>query len=526
MQIEINPDNFDKAYRFVEDTISDHDVSDEVASETLLIFEALFQAILDQAGETGVVLYISDKTRLGDMSLHFAYEGKMFLPDIGGDDSIEGRLLTAHDDKLDYSYRSGYNVIHLSVRRRNRNLLIACTIALILAVLVYLPVYFLVDSATQKTIFEGYIFPLEQFYANAVMLVGVPMTFFSLLKNLTDTYIISEREDGIPRLQVKTLVTSCVAIVLAIIASFVLVSISISSSENIGFGAIGNTHSFAEIMNSLLPSSIFDAFESLSPIPIILIALLLTYALCSTGKHFDALRKAMEACYSLVSRMLRVVLAGLPFFCFVALEDVLLDTGFESLLFIMAAAFAVVLSLSLLFASYAIRLKHAGIAPVAFARKLGPLIRENFEIGSVIDAVPFNVRYCARFLNIPRKLTEKAMPVLAQVNLDGNCFILMMITCVFVYDAELALSWVDLVAIATLILFLSFGAPNQPGSILIGALIITNYLGSYGMLCLAIYAEAFMGSLLNMTNVLGNIVLLAIEQKKFESLEAENSVLE
>ena len=64
---------------------------------------------------------------------------------------------------------------------------------------------------------------------------------------------------------------------------------------------------------------------------------------------------------------------------------------------------------------------------------------------------------------------------------------------------------------------LSLGAPNQPGSILIGTLIVTMYLNSYDMLCAAICSEAFLGSAQNIVNVIGDIVAAAIEDETTKS---------
>ena len=61
--------------------------------------------------------------------------------------------------------------------------------------------------------------------------------------------------------------------------------------------------------------------------------------------------------------------------------------------------------------------------------------------------------------------------VLAQLNLDGNCYFIMLIGMLFIFMMGSQASWYHILVIAILVLFLSFGAPNQPGSILIGTLI-------------------------------------------------------
>ena len=57
-----------------------------------------------------------------------------------------------------------------------------------------------------------FIFPLVKLFANAMLMIGAPVTFFSLLKNFTDIYIISARNSAGRRLQVKTIITSVIII--------------------------------------------------------------------------------------------------------------------------------------------------------------------------------------------------------------------------------------------------------------------------------------------------------------------------
>ena len=54
---------------------------------------------------------------------------------------------------------------------------------------------------------------------------------------------------------------------------------------------------------------------------------------------------------------------------------------------------------------------------------------------------------------------------------------------------------------------------NRGGSILIGLLVIFNYMNAMDIIALAIYAEAIFGSLLSAANAAGDIVTIAIAEK-------------
>ena len=83
---------------------------------------------------------------------------------------------------------------------------------------------------------------------------------------------------------------------------------------------------------------------------------------------------------------------------------------------------------------------------------------------------------------------------------------------IFILGADA--SWLLIAEIAIIILFLSLGAPNQQGSLLIGIFIITFLLKADDLISVAIYAEVLFGAIQNIINVTGDIVTVAIEENK------------
>lgn len=80
----------------------------------------------------------------------------------------------------------------------------------------------------------------------------------------------------------------------------------------------------------------------------------------------------------------------------------------------------------------------------------------------------------------------------------------------------------DIAVVGALVFFLSLGAPNQPGSCLIGMLIILNYMNVPEMMPFAIICEVFFGGLLNLTNVTGDIITVVCEEKSRLKGELKN----
>ncbi len=514
----VRGDDFGDARAYVETLLANKSVNEETSKETLLVFDALMKRLVCWGLDENTDLEIEAVERLGDFRIRVGFDGEMFTREAGSTESAEDQILDAYDDKISYNYHLGYNAISIWVSRGHSMSILACAVAALCAIAVYIPLSSLLDAREQRDLFVNYVFPLETLYANAMLMIGAPMTFFSLLKNLTDTYVVSQRNSGIRMLQVRTLATSVLAILLAFVAFFAE-SIALSSLAGLSSSFGGSVdRTFADVVTSFMPPSIFEPFEAISPIPLMGVALLFTYALCSSGKYFNTLRHVMMACYTLFSRMLYIVIAVLPVFCFLAVMDVLLDSGYENLLEVVAYFVTCGLGTLLLFATYAIRLRLHGVRVVPFVRKLVPLVRENVRIGTAIDAAPYNIRYCSNVFGMDRAMLKRNLPVLAEINLDGNCFLLVFFTLSFVYATGTELSWLNLAGLVLLVLFLSFGAPNQPGSILIGMLIITMYLNVPEVVCVAIYLEAFFGIVQNAINVIGDIAMAAIDDSKERQL--------
>ncbi|MBQ9001790.1 MAG: cation:dicarboxylase symporter family transporter [Eggerthellaceae bacterium] len=215
------------------------------------------------------------------------------------------------------------------------------------------------------------------------------------------------------------------------------------------------------------------------------------------------------------------MMRAFPLACFLLFLEVLLADQIGAFLQVMLIAADVFLCTVPLLAIYALRLKVKGVRVREFARKLWPLVKENFKIGSIIDAVPYNVRYCVENFGFSRERLEKELPVTAQTNLDGNCYVLMFISVAYILFANSEGSWLSIVVVGLIVLFMSSGSPNQPGSILIGMLIVSTYLASTADIQLALCFELFCGGLQNIVNVISSMVA-AVESATAEELQQSN----
>ena len=108
---------------------------------------------------------------------------------------------------------------------------------------------------------------------------------------------------------------------------------------------------------------------------------------------------------------------------------------------------------------------------------------------------------------------------MAQTNLDGNCFIIMLLAMFSIFITNSEVSWLNVVVVGLIVLFLSCGAPNQPGSILIGMLIVFAYLNIDGGVSMALCFELFCGSLQNIINVISGVVTVTESETRAKTAE-------
>ena len=516
IEVTASAESFEKIRSFIEERLKKNNIGKETRNETLLVFEALFYNMLNQ-GFDDSQMTIRVKKSFGEININIEFKGSPFIA-FGkepGDPTPEDSILTAYEDKFGCNYWNGYNHIGIVVKRSGKSSLFPGLIAVFAAVPVYALINACVSSDAQLILADNIVFPLVKLFSNAMLMVGAPATFFSLLKNFTDIYVISGSNYVGRRLQIKTIITSVISVILAVGSSFIIAAVMSDQLNELSEGTFigGRAPSFPEMIESLVPSNIFAPFETIMPVPLIIVAMIATYAFCTVGKYFAKMKNAIDIGYTLFSKMLLVVMYPFPFFCFLALLYPLLGEGYKTLLMILAVIGLSAASLAALVIFYLIRLLIGGVKIRPFLRHFLPLLKENYNIGSAIDAVPFNIRYCTRKYGMARNRISDKFKVLAQLNLDGNCFLIMLIGTLFVFMMGDRASWYHILVIAILVVFLSFGAPNQPGSILIGTLIVALFLQGDILIPTAVYLEAFFGGIQNIINVTGDLVTVAIEEK-------------
>lgn len=99
--------------------------------------------------------------------------------------------------------------------------------------------------------------------------------------------------------------------------------------------------------------------------------------------------------------------------------------------------------------------------------------------------------------------------------MDGNCGALMLLMMILAEIAGMKLSFQTILILGVIILAISFGAPSQPGSITVGAMIILPQIGlTTQMVTTALIVEIATSRFIAISNVIGDVVCAEIVGEK------------
>ena len=134
-------EEFPAAEQLVEDTLRRNRINRVIHTETKMIFEALYHNVQQQLENSGTIVTVSAKERLGDLRIAIGFEGGMMDPTENYDAvSPETLILKTYSDKYNYSYRFGYNQIDIKVRKSFLRKQMLYLLAALLAIAVYVPI--------------------------------------------------------------------------------------------------------------------------------------------------------------------------------------------------------------------------------------------------------------------------------------------------------------------------------------------------------------------------------------------------
>ena len=504
------------ALKFIGDYIEQRDLDKNKNNELMLISEELMLKII-AVSKKDTEIEIQLIRRLNDIKIRFECAGNKANLEITEEDDISGRILSEYAEKIRQYYKHGCNIVEILVwSSASQNLQTNLNVTAIGTVIGLVLHYIFFYGSNYEFVDEMLFVPVYG-YINIFKLFS-PIAACLILAFFTSELIMKiSGNKGIMKLGRKYTITSLICIVWgALVGDVIYRNITTllidESYEAMYESIIGN--SIIDFLRNIIPLNILEPFEQNNPLPMLVIAIIfgLTVATMYGEKGFKV-KSALDTAAEFMGSELHLIYQIFPLILLFAVADVVFNFGLYAIPIFVGYNLISVVALAAVILLYIVRLRTNGINVKEFFNNYKEIIKENFKIGSNKDAYFYNKRMLRKKTSLSDSELEDGLQLGVIMNMDGNC---VMITVIIISVASLKMLTVpEMIEVLILVLLLSLGTPNQPGSLLVAPVILFSLFNlSEDYFNLLIIAEAFTGKSYSFINSLGDIVSIAIFDKK------------
>lgn len=489
-------------------------VDEALRLEYRLVLEEVLVKLIDKAPENALLTVKLIHGMGGRFNLIFECLGSSVVLDCEGPDDFGGKIIHEYRDYLSQAYISGTNHVDISLAYGHfwqRSDFIKIGVAILFFCLLY--------GLTGREEMYKSTSAIIDFYVGCLQTIAGPCVCFALAGAIINLYQHFHHNRGLVRIFIWYLTTSLVAVGIGLSSIFVFENLHLF--DDISMRIVTNTvlpNSLSAYLKLFTFSNIVQIFEISFPLPMLMLSFLVGLAACASfGPEGNAIKQGIAALDNLFAKMLSLIYTGLPFIATLIIATVCLLDGplrvlYNICLWLMCFFFFV----GVLFLFYAVKLQLDGISIKEFLLDYGEILKRDFMIGSNIDALPFNQRMLRRKLtNIETSELRNSLLLGSKVNMTGNCLIISFFSMLMIYSADIKIIPFLVFNIGLIIILLSVGAPNQPGSFLLGMVFIVSFLGmSTESYFVIIIMEYILGRTYSCLNCLDDIILMVVENKK------------
>ena len=505
-----------------EKILADSHINKKLLDEYRLLIEEIVLKLIENS-KPGSEITVTRVKRIGGVNIKIGCPGTPIVLGEQDEMDIGGRIIEEYSDYLRQSYSSGTNYITFTTSYDSTLLLSVGSLVLSVVVALLLGLFF--DGTQIEWINDNLIYPCVIIFTRALQTMALPAAFFSLASFLVTLNLSLDKDLRIKRLFFRYFGTSLVAIGVGAICWAVYRAFGFLTYDLTAFSVARENfmgQSVQEFLTQTVSSNIIDPFIVTNPLPMLIIAVLLGFGAASFfGPEGDTTRKAISSINGLFCRALNIVYSSIPIFLFFALLTKWLSAGAGYALVLLSYFGMLILPLVLMFVVYAIQMILSGVNPITFVKDYAEVILENLRIGSNIQALPYNKRMIYRKTKMQSGLLREGLNLGTLMNMDGNCMIISTTILVLLTCTGVQLSVVQVISMLFIIILLSVGAPNQPGSFQLSMIVLMAYVGISGDLYGDILIiEAFTGKLYSCVNALGDIVTMVMESHRLKKSNA------
>ena len=308
--------------------------------------------------------------------------------------------------------------------------------------------------------------PLGDIYLNLIRMVVAPLVLFTIASSIAK---LGEGA-GAVRLGVRTLVWFAITSLLAVLIGFAfghLINPGVGLS-NLPLGEVRAREipTPLQVLLDIVPRNPFTALSEGKVLQIIFFSALVGAALVALGDRAQVVRRLVDEGASVIFRITRWVIQLTPFGVFGLIGSVVGGYGWEALLPLGKFIFAIYAAcLFHILVVYSGLLKLHGLKIRSFFRGAFAAQQTAFATSSSLGTLPITLRQTVERLGVPQAYAAFAVPLGANVKMDGCGAIYPAIAAIFIaqyFQIDLTLTQYVLIGLTAVLG--SLGTAGVPGT--------------------------------------------------------------
>ena len=369
---------------------------------------------------------------------------------------------------------------------------------------------------------EKYIFNLGgQIFKNLLMLVVVPLVFFSLvsgissLSNMVKLGSIATKTIGL------YLFTTAIAVSLALFFGWAFNLSGFEGTVDSYVPPSGDSSLYGTVLR-IFPNNIFGAFIENNMLGIVFISILFGLALNLTDDLTNGFSKTFERFNIVFLKIVLLIMTFAPIGVFCLIGSYVMAKGLNIfgdlvqyvLLLIFVLAFHMIFTYSLILKSF------ANLSPLIFYRKMKNVALFAFSTSSSAATIPVTLKAVTDDLGVKKDVSSFVIPVGATINMDGTAIMQGLATMFIASTVGVDLTLIQYGQIVILAIVTSIGTAAVPSA---GTVTLALILGSLGLpldaIGLILAVDRILDMIRTAVNVCGDAAVSCIVAKSENELD-------
>ncbi len=369
---------------------------------------------------------------------------------------------------------------------------------------------------------EKYVFNLGgQIFKNLLMLVVVPLVFFSLVSGISSLSNMVK----LGSIAIKTiglyLMTTGIAVSMALIFGYISNLSGYEGDVEAFTPTTGDSSLYGTVMR-IFPNNIFGAFVENNMLGIVFISILFGIALNLTDELTGGLSKTFEKLNTVFLKIVLLIMSFAPVGVFCLMGSYVMAKGLN--VFGDLAQYVALLIFVLafhLFFTYSLILKvFANLNPLIFYRKMKDVALFAFSTSSSAATIPVTLKTVTDELGVKKDVSAFVVPVGATINMDGTAIMQGLATMFIASTVGVDLTLVQYGQIVLLAIVTSIGTAAVPSA---GTVTLALILGSLGLpldaIGLILAVDRILDMIRTAVNVCGDAAVSCIVAKSENELD-------